>query len=115
MSKRAENVAQEFDLMPERFLPEQAGDIEAMIQMDLSGDNGGKWTLLIKDSTLSVTSGAGSNPHMTMFMESDDWLDIANGDANAMALFMQGKIRVTGDIGLAMKMQTMFDLSGSKT
>ena len=52
---------------------------------------------------------------MTMFMESDDWLDIANGDANAMALFMQGKIRVTGDIGLAMKMQTMFDLSGSKT
>ena len=114
MSKRAENVAQVFELMPERFLPEQAGDIEAMIQMDLSGDNGGKWTLLIKDSTLSVTSGAGSNPHMTMFIEADDWLDIANGDANAMALFMQGKIRVTGDIGLAMKMQTMFDLSGSK-
>ena len=115
MSKRAENVAQVFGLMPERFLPEQAGDIEAIIQMDLSGDNGGQWTLLIKDRTLSVTSGSDSNPHMTMFMESDDWLDIANGDANAMALFMQGKISVSGDMGLAMKMHTMFDSSGSKT
>ena len=115
MSERTENVAHVFDLMPERFLPEQAGDIEAVIQMDLSGDNGGKWTLLVKDGTLSVTPGSGMDAHMTMFMEADDWLDIANGEANAMALFMQGKISVSGDIGLAMKMQTMFDLSGSKT
>jgi putative sterol carrier protein len=45
-------------------------------------------------------------------MQASEWLDIANGEANAMALFMQGKIRVSGDIGLAMKMQTMFNLSG---
>ena len=38
---------------------------------------------------------------------------IANNEANAMELFMQRKIRVSGDMALAMKMQTMFNLSTS--
>lgn len=112
MAKRAETVVQIFNMMPERFLPDQAGDMAAVIQMDLSGDDGGTWTLLVKDGTLSVTSGTHADADMTMSMPASDWLDIANGDANAMALFMQGKILVSGDMGLAMKMQTMFDLSG---
>ncbi len=112
MAERAENVAQIFNLMPERFLPDQAGDMEAMIQMDLSGDDGGQWTLLVKDGTLSITTGTHADADMTMSMQASDWLEIGNGEANAMALFMQGKIRVSGDMGLAMKMQTMFDLSG---
>ena len=112
MAERAENVVQVFHLMPERFLPDQAGNMAAVIQMDLSGDDGGAWTLLVKDGTLSVTSGTHADADMTMSMLASDWLDIANGEANAMALFMQGKIRVSGDMGLAMKMQTMFDLSG---
>ncbi len=112
MAEIAENVAQIFDLMPERFLPDQAVDIDAVIQMDLSGDGGSQWTLMIKDGTLSITTGTHTEADMTMSMQASEWLDIANGEANAMALFMQGKIRVSGDIGLAMKMQTMFNLSG---
>ena len=113
MTERAKKVAQIFDMMPERFLADQAGDMEAVIQMDLSGDDGGEWTLLVKDRTLSVTTGTNADADMTMSMRASDWLDIANGNVNSMALFMQGKIDVTGDIRLAMKMQTMFDLSGS--
>ncbi|HJL70786.1 MAG: SCP2 sterol-binding domain-containing protein [Anaerolineales bacterium] len=112
MAERAENIAQVFDLMPERFLPDQAGDMDSVIQMDLSGDDGGQWTLLVKDGALSITAGAHADADMTMSMQASDWLGIANGAANSMALFMQGKIRVSGDMGIAMKMQTMFDLSG---
>ncbi len=112
MAERAKNVAQIFDLMPERFLADQAGDMEAVIQMDLNGDDGGGWTLLVKDRTLSITTGTNADADMTMSMQASDWLEIARGEANSMALFMQGKIHVTGDMGLAMKMQTMFDLSG---
>ncbi len=112
MTERAENIVQVFDLMPERFLPDQAGDMDTVIQMDLSGDDGGQWTLLVKDGTLSITAGTHADADMTMSMQASDWLDIANGEANSMALFMQGKIRVNGDMGIAMKMQTMFDLSG---
>lgn len=111
MSERSENVAQVFAMMPERFIPDQASDMEAVIQMDLSGREGGQWTLHIKDGTLSIISGAHTEADMTMCMQASDWLDVANGQANSMALFMQGKIRVSGDMGLAMKMQTLFDLS----
>ncbi|MDA0698565.1 MAG: SCP2 sterol-binding domain-containing protein [Chloroflexi bacterium] len=33
---------------------------------------------------------------------------MVNGEANAMALFMGGKIKVKGDMSLAMKMQNFF-------
>ncbi len=112
MTERAGNIEQVFDLMPERFLPDHAGDMDAVIQMDLSGDDGGLWTLQVKNGAFSVTAGARADADVTMSMQASDWLDIANGEANSMALFMQGKIRVSGDMGLAMKMQTMFELSG---
>ena len=114
MAERPQNIAQVFDMMPERFLPDQAGDTDATIQMDLSGDDGGQWTLLIKDGTLSINSGINADADIIMSMQASDWLDIANNEANATALFMQGKILVSGDMALAIKMQTMFNLSTSE-
>jgi putative sterol carrier protein len=42
-------------------------------------------------------------------MEASDYVALVNGEANPMNLFMAGKIKVEGDITLAMKFQEMFD------
>lgn len=112
MVERLESVQQVFDQMLTRLLPEQADGVDAVIQMCLTGDGGGQWYLSIRDSVLTVNLGFHDIPNMTMTMASSDWLDIANGDSNSMGLFMSGKIKIAGDMQLAMKMQTMFRFSG---
>jgi len=37
----------------------------------------------------------------------DDWVDIVNGKLNPTAAFMSGKIKVTGDMSLAMKLSAL--------
>ena len=112
MSK-IDSLQQCFDMMPARFLPEQAAGENAVIQFDLTGDQAGQWYLVIQNGQLnSITEGKHDSADMQMSMPGDAWLAIANGDTNAMALFMQGKIRISGDMGMAMKMQKWFKLSG---
>lgn len=105
---RATSAQEIFNAMPNRFLPEKAGDMHAVIQFDLSGEGGGQWVLTIADRQAHINTGATPNPHMTFSSDASDYVAMINGDLNPMAAFMQGKVRVSGDVALAMKMQTLF-------
>ena len=39
--------------------------------------------------------------------KAEDWVSIATGKMNPTSAFMQGKIKVKGDMSLAMKLQTL--------
>ena len=41
-------------------------------------------------------------------MAAQDWLDMTAGKANGQMLFMSGKLKLKGDMGLAMKLGSMF-------
>ncbi|GAB4570286.1 MAG: hypothetical protein Kow0077_04120 [Anaerolineae bacterium] len=99
--------------MPELFLPEKAAGLDTVLQLSLSGDNGGTWWLKIADGKCEVHEGEAPEPQMTLLSTADDLYAVLTGEANAMTSFMQGKIKVQGDMALALKMQTMFDFSGA--
>jgi acyl-CoA dehydrogenase len=40
-------------------------------------------------------------------MDAQDLVALANGELNAMSAFMQGKIKVSGDMSLAMRLQSI--------
>ena len=103
------NSAQEvFDLMPQHFLPEQAGNMNAVLQFDLSGDGGGQWVAKIADGKLTVDKGTTPSPNLTLTMSATDYVAMINGKLNPMTAFMQGKVKVKGETPLLMKMQKMF-------
>lgn len=104
----AEDVRSLFPLMVDRFIPEKAADLNATILFDLSGDNGGRYW--IKIAAGAATTGAGEPPNadMTLKASADDWHAVATGQMNPMQAFMTGKLKIVGDMGLAMKMQTIF-------
>jgi len=104
----AEDVKGLFPTMVDRFLPEKAGDISATILFDLSGDNGGYFWIKIADGAATTGAGEVSDPAMTVKASADDWFAVATGQMNAMQAFMTGKLKILGDMGLAMKMQTIF-------
>lgn len=94
--------------MPGSFQAEAAGDMEAVLQWKLSGDKGGDFHAIIKDGTCTAAEGIHDAPTTTFTAEATDWLDLVEGKADGMSLFMQGKLSVEGDMGIAMKLQTLF-------
>ncbi|MCY4064546.1 MAG: SCP2 sterol-binding domain-containing protein [Chloroflexi bacterium] len=104
----AEEVRSLFPAMVDRFLPEKAGDMNATILFDLSGDNGGYFWIKIADGAATTGPGELSDPALTVKASADDWFAVATGEMNAMQAFMTGKLKILGDMGLAMKIQTIF-------
>jgi putative sterol carrier protein len=101
-------IAQIFPTMAERFIPAKAEGVNAVIQFDLGGENGGLYWLRVADGQCEAGEGQADNPKMTLKASADDWFAVVTGATNAMQAFMSGKIKIQGDMSLAMKLQTMF-------
>jgi putative sterol carrier protein len=101
-------VKETFDLMPTKFRADKAAGVNATIQYEISGDQGGTWHAIIKDGACTVNSGAATNPNLTLTMAPQDWLDMIGGKLSGQTAFMSGKLKLKGDMGLAMKVGGMF-------
>jgi len=99
-----------FDRMPSAFMPEKAGDMDVIIQFNLSGEETSDWFVTIKDQTCKVEEGVHEEPTMTLAADSQDYKDIVTGKTNAMNAFMQGKVKLQGNLNLAMKFAEIFKL-----
>ena len=97
-----------FDAMPGQLDANAAKNMNATIQFNLSGDNGGQWYVNIKDGQAEVHKGTAPSANMTMSMAANDYVDMTTGKLNGQMAFMSGKLKISGDMGLAMKMQTLF-------
>jgi putative sterol carrier protein len=82
--------------------PDKTAGLNATYQFDLTGES---WTLKIANGTASVSKGAAQSPNTTLIASTEDWMNIATGKLNPMAAFMQQKLKVKGDMGMAMKLQ----------
>ena len=94
--------------MYKSFNAEVASGLKATYCFDISGPTGGKWTLDIQEGKCELKEGNESNPTVTISISDQDWLSIQKGKLNSQMAFMMGKLRVAGDMGLAMKLQAMF-------
>ena len=106
----AEEIRAYIEQIPDHFVPEKAQGEDATIQFNLSGDNGGQWWVRIVDGTCTMQEGAADNPTTTLNASADDLYQVFTGSINAVSAFMQGKIKVAGEMSLAIKLQTIFDL-----
>ena len=105
----ADDVREILNRMPEAFVSENATGLDATIQLDLTGDGESQWTIKIANSTIDVNQGQAVLPNLTLSMKASDYVALSLGEANPMGLFMAGKIKVQGDVMLAMKFQELFD------
>ena len=78
-----------------------------MFQFEISGDGGGTWHAVVNDGSLDVSEGSHESPTATVTAKASDYIKICNGDMNGLRAVMTGKMKVTGNIVLARKMQKM--------
>ncbi|MFN2158923.1 MAG: SCP2 sterol-binding domain-containing protein [Anaerolineales bacterium] len=93
------------------FIPEKAEGLTAVIQYHLTGEEGGDWIININDGKCNVEEGEADSPTMTLTSDAADFGDVLLGKANGMQYFMEGKIKLAGDLNLAMKLTSMFKMS----
>jgi putative sterol carrier protein len=97
--------------MPAAFIPEKAQGVNAVIHFKFTGAEAGEWNAKIADGKCEVTQGAPSTPAtMTLTADSSDYVKIFTGELDGMQAFMQGKLKLGGDLNLAMKMMQMFKI-----
>ena len=101
-------TAELFERMPEFFDAEKAGDLNATVLFDLTGEGGGQWHVKGADGVCTTGEGAVEELTATIRMDATDYADMVAGRLNAMEAFMQQKIRVEGDLSTVMKFQTLF-------
>lgn len=100
-----------FATMTTRFAASKAAGVAGSIQFNLTGDSGGKWALQFADDACQVVEGGIDSPNATLTMSDEDFVGLVNGTVNAMAAFMQGKIKLEGDMGMALKLQSLFGIA----
>lgn len=93
------------------FLPEKAEGVNAVIQYRLTGEQAGDYIVTIKDGKCTVAEGIAETPSMTLTSDAEDFGDVLLGKANGMQYFMQGKLKLSGDLNLAMKLTEFFKMS----
>ena len=103
-------VSELMEKMPSAFIPEKAQGVDAVIQFKFTGAEAGDWNATIKEGTVDVTRGTHPSPKMTLTADSSDYVKIFTGELDGMQAFMQGKIKLAGDLNLAMKLMQMFKI-----
>ncbi|MEM1250687.1 MAG: SCP2 sterol-binding domain-containing protein [Acidobacteriota bacterium] len=108
MSETSDALNTIFTEMPGRLNAQTAAGMDAVIQYDLTGDDACTYHCAIKDGAATVNEGGHDAPTMTVTMAAGDFVDMIGGNLDGMSAFMTGKLKVSGDMSLAMKMQSLF-------
>jgi putative sterol carrier protein len=110
---RAKILDEVFNRMPTLFRADRAGDTKAVIHWIITGGPGGTsdtYETVIENGACTVTKAPVRDPKLAMTMEAVTFLKVVSGDGNPMMMFMTGKIKAKGDLGLAASVAKLFDI-----
>ena len=93
------------EILPNRFKPEKAKDIDVKVQIIITGSELDEWIVIIRNQNLEVKEGRHPSPTLTLEMAINDYMDLINGRISGEKAFLLGKLKFKGNIGLALKLR----------
>ena len=87
--------------------PDKAKSINAIYQFKVTGDEGGDWYVDLTADPPNVAAGVNDDAKCTITVGDADFIDVVTGKLNAQMAFMSGKLKIAGDMSLAMKLGTV--------
>ncbi|MBU4278556.1 MAG: NAD(P)H-dependent oxidoreductase [Proteobacteria bacterium] len=96
------------EMMPLGFNPQEAGDLKATVQFNISGGEEFVAHLDIAGGRCAFVEGAAAQPNLVIKAPAQVWLDISQGRLDGQAAFMSGKYQTEGDITLLVRFNKLF-------
>ncbi len=94
--------------MPLAFDAQAAGELKAVIQFQVSGEEEFTAHLEIAGGDCVFHEGAAPRPDLVIHTPASVWLGIARGEIDGQAAFMSGRYRSEGNLSLLMRMASLF-------
>ncbi|XP_014811871.1 PREDICTED: hydroxysteroid dehydrogenase-like protein 2 isoform X2 [Calidris pugnax] len=108
-------VAETFRVIQGAMSEEHVRSTQGVFQFELSGEEGGTWYIDLK--TQGGSAGFGKPPvtaDVVMSMSSTDFVKMFTGKLKPTLAFMSGKLRIKGNMSLAIKLEKMLSQLNSK-
>jgi putative sterol carrier protein len=102
-----------FERMPKLFRADRAGSTNAVIHWNITEALGGgvdTYELVIADGACTLSEAPGHDPKLALTMSPVDFLKVVSGNGNPVMMFMTGKLKAKGDLGLAANIANLFDM-----
>ena len=95
--------------VPKRFQkePDKVQKANAVIDVVVTGKDGGTWTIDCTKKGGEVRKGPTEGAKLTVTIADTDFIDIFTKKLSPQSAFFQGKLKVKGDIGLALKLGSL--------
>jgi putative sterol carrier protein len=94
--------------MPLGFNSSAAENMEAVYQFEIEGDEGFISHLSISRGECTYHDGPCDHPSVIIKSPSDVWLAISKGTIDGQFAFLSGKFLAEGDLGLLLKLKSVF-------
>ena len=88
--------------------PTDLQNTDGVFLFALTGTECGTWTLTLEHGELRAEEGETTPPDVTITLAAQDLIALANRELNPIAAFMYGRIKLDGDLALAMPLQNLF-------
>jgi putative sterol carrier protein len=103
-------VGELINLMKNSFLKENSAGVNTSIQMNLTGEGGGQWFLIIKNQNLDIQPGTFDDARAEVEMDAEDFLSIISGELDPLKAFFGGRIHLTGNQNAVIKLLSLFSV-----
>ncbi|QSO52773.1 SCP2 sterol-binding domain-containing protein [Alicyclobacillus curvatus] len=87
--------------------PSRAGGLEAIYQFNLTGEDAAVYQIILGEGRAEVQEGDQEAANCTLELAADDFKQMVEGNLNGTAAFMSGRLKVAGDLGLAMRLESV--------
>jgi putative sterol carrier protein len=102
-----------FARMPSLFRPDRAGSTNAVIHWNIADrPDGGvdTYEVVVENGTCTLSPSPERDPKLSLTMGPVEFLKVVSGVGNPVMMFMTGKLKAKGDLGLAANIANLFDI-----
>jgi 3-hydroxyacyl-CoA dehydrogenase/3a,7a,12a-trihydroxy-5b-cholest-24-enoyl-CoA hydratase len=92
--------------------PDLVKQVKGVIRFDLG--NGAVYTIDLKNGSGSVSQSADGKADITIKISEENFIALTEEKLNPQQAFMQGKLKIKGNMGLAMKLQKVIGATKAK-
>nr|XP_060465547.1 hydroxysteroid dehydrogenase-like protein 2 [Panthera onca] len=107
---RSGAVEETFRIVKDSLTDDVVKATQAIYQFELSGEDGGTWFLDLKSKGGNVGYGGPSHQaDVVMSMSTDDFIKMFSGKLKPTMAFMSGKLKIKGNMALAIKLEKLMN------